>query len=151
MGTVSICFQMSARSAWGGHWSCLSRGGPYSAVGCFMLQGSKSWPVIKTTLQTLIIQDSLTPCLQTLKRLRPDSAVSCLASVPRADTEKIQILLKSVRASWVQWCVPLIPSLWRCRWRQMDLCECEASLVYIVPGQPGLHNRTLSWKKQNKN
>jgi hypothetical protein len=34
----------------------------------------------------------------------------------------------------------------RGRW----ISEFEASLVYRVPGQPGLYRETLPWKKQNK-
>ena len=29
------------------------------------------------------------------------------------------------------------------RQRQEDLCELKASLVYRVPGQPGIHSETL--------
>ena len=39
--------------------------------------------------------------------------------------------------------MPLIPTL--DRQKQVDLCAFEASLVYRVPGQPGLlHRETLS-------
>jgi hypothetical protein len=35
------------------------------------------------------------------------------------------------------------------RQRKADLCECEASLVYIVPGQPELHSETLVSRTKN--
>jgi hypothetical protein len=46
------------------------------------------------------------------------------------------------------WHTPLVPALWR----QVDLCEFEASLVYKVsPGQPGLwHTEKPCLKKQTK-
>ena len=33
--------------------------------------------------------------------------------------------------------------------RQADVCEFEASLVYLIPGQPGIHRETL-FHKTNK-
>jgi hypothetical protein len=40
------------------------------------------------------------------------------------------------RQAW--WCTPFIPALKR--WRQVDLCEFKASLVYrAIPKHPGLH------------
>jgi hypothetical protein len=36
--------------------------------------------------------------------------------------------------------MPLIPTLRR--QKQVDLCEFKVSLVYKVPGQPGLHRET---------
>jgi hypothetical protein len=34
--------------------------------------------------------------------------------------------------------------------RQEDLFEFKTSLVYTVPGHPGLHSKTLSQKKKKK-
>jgi hypothetical protein len=35
--------------------------------------------------------------------------------------------------------------------RQVDLCELQASLIYLVnPGQPKLHSKILSQKNKNK-
>jgi hypothetical protein len=34
--------------------------------------------------------------------------------------------------------------------RGRQISDFEASLVYRVPGQPGLHRETLSWKQTNK-
>jgi hypothetical protein len=39
------------------------------------------------------------------------------------------------------------PSIWEAGRR---ISEFEASLVYRVPGQPGLHRETLSQKKKKK-
>ena len=44
--------------------------------------------------------------------------------------------------------MPLIPALRR--QRQEELGEFEISLVYIVPGQPGLHSKTLSQTNKRK-
>lgn len=40
------------------------------------------------------------------------------------------------------WYIPLVPEFWR--QRQADLCVSQVSLVYIVPGQPGIHSEALS-------
>ena len=49
----------------------------------------------------------------------------------------------------LRWGKPLIPALGR--QKQVDLCEFEANLVYIVPGQTGLHREEiLSPKQTNK-
>jgi hypothetical protein len=42
----------------------------------------------------------------------------------------------------------LIPALGR--QRQADLCEFEASLIYRVPGQPGIQRETSSQIKSNQ-
>jgi hypothetical protein len=48
-----------------------------------------------------------------------------------------------------RWHTPLILALGR--QRQVDLCEPEASLVFILSsGQPKLHSESLSENKQNK-
>ena len=40
------------------------------------------------------------------------------------------------------------PSTWEAE--AGGISEFEASLVYRVPGQPGLYRETLSWKKKKK-
>lgn len=40
--------------------------------------------------------------------------------------------------------MPLTPAQGRHRRRQMNLCELQASFVYVVPSQPGLHCMALS-------
>jgi hypothetical protein len=44
--------------------------------------------------------------------------------------------------------MPLMPELQR--QKQVGICEFKASLVYRVPGQPGLHRETLVSKKKKK-
>ena len=36
------------------------------------------------------------------------------------------------------------------RQRQDNICEYKASLVYVVPGQPGLYSETLNLQKKKK-
>jgi hypothetical protein len=50
--------------------------------------------------------------------------------------------LQSVQNNRVCWRTPLLPALGR--QRQVDLCRFEASLVYRVPGEPGLHREILT-------
>jgi hypothetical protein len=53
------------------------------------------------------------------------------------------VLLKIMTLIGWWWQMPLIPALRR--QRQV------ASLVYRVPGYPGLYRETLSWKNKNNN
>lgn len=47
------------------------------------------------------------------------------------------------------WHIPVIPAVRRVR--QVDCCEFEASLDYVLLGKPGLQSETLSQKqKSNK-
>lgn len=52
-----------------------------------------------------------------------------------------EIQFKKLAETRIQ-CTPVIPTFWRLR--QEDCSEFEVSLDYIVPGQPGFHNKTLS-------
>ena len=52
------------------------------------------------------------------------------------------------KASWVWWCMPLIPALGR--QRQEDLCEFKANLVHRMSSKPGGAIERPCLKKKEK-
>jgi hypothetical protein len=63
-----------------------------------------------------------------------------LSALEMSDYIKSTFLLLLLHQVW--WHKPLTPAFGR--QKRADLCEFKASLVYIVPGQPGLYRETLS-------